>query len=555
MVRTLVNDGESNLAAVEARLLGAVCADGGSAAARRDLLRVWLKTGNTPQLARALLNSQWRGDLDHGLATAIGRHLLKMGCFEPAASAFDAARALHPADARAHRLFAHCLLKIGSVEQAVAPLLSACALRPHDPNCMTDLARCLAISHQASRDPRLREEAVRLLDAAIAIDPGCVPASFRRALIHEEDGEFEAARGLLERAVEVSPEFLPALTSLLEAGAESSAELAARIERLAGSASHPPLEQARAFRALGKRAERSAEYDRAFAFFEKANRVAGGGSGHDPKAHAAYVDRLIEHYSADFFARAWRVEREDRGGRYVFVIGMPRSGTTLVEQVLACHPQVAAAGELSYFLNLEKRDQALHASDGGAPPDLDRRLCAEGLARIASGYRTIADGVSRDAVRVVDKMPFNFTQLGTIAATFPDARIICCERHPADVGLSCFVEAFNDDMPFAQTLEDIGWMLRDHRRLTAHWHRVLGARIFTVTYEDLVRDFDTVARGAIGWLGLDWDPRCARFHERAGTVQTPSKRQVRQPLYAGSIGRWKRFEKHLSPLIGRLGEQ
>ena len=550
-MHTLAN--ESNLAATEAALLSAVCTDAGAAGARRDLFRVWLKTLNTPQLAKAVLSSQWRSELDHGLAAAIGQHLLKAGCFEPAASAFDVARGIKPADARVHRLFAHCLMKIGAIERAVEPLRAACALRPTDANCLTDLARCLVISHQESRDRRLREEAMSLLDAALRSDPRCVVACFRRGLMHEEDGEFERARRLFERAVEASPEFLPALTSLLEHDAQPSAELQEKIERLAKSVSHPASEQARAFQVLGKHAERSAAYDRAFDCFVKANRLAGAGWNHDAEKHAAYVDSLIDFYSEDFLARIEGIERGDGGARHVFVVGMPRSGTTLVEQILASHSAVAGGGELGYFLTLEKRNRSLHAPEGGAPPDLQQRISAGNLARIAAGYRAITDGISPGAARVVDKMPFNFTQLGTIAAVFPEAQIVCCERHPADVGLSCFIEAFNEDMPFAQTLEGIGRMIRDHRRLMAHWQRVLGARISIVIYEDLVSDFDTAARGLIGRLGLDWDANCALFHQTTSTVQTPSKRQVRQPLYTGSIGRWKRFEKHLGPWLDALG--
>ncbi|MDD9878127.1 MAG: sulfotransferase, partial [Magnetovibrio sp.] len=220
--------------------------------------------------------------------------------------------------------------------------------------------------------------------------------------------------------------------------------------------------------------------------------------------------------------------------------GTPRSGTTLVEQILASHPDVRGTGEA--------------ATVAGLVPDFPAGLDgvdAAGLASLAGAAlaRLRADG---DAARIIDKTPFQFQHVGLIRVLFPNARIIHCVRDPLDTGLSCYFQNFVADYPWAADLGHIGRYMAAYGSLMAHWRRVIGVGLIDVVYEDLVRDPEAESRRLIAFLGLDWDDACLRFHESDRTVLTASNWQVRRPVYGHAAGRAGRYGRHLEPLSREL---
>jgi hypothetical protein len=267
---------------------------------------------------------------------------------------------------------------------------------------------------------------------------------------------------------------------------------------------------------------------------------------YDSTLFTAAVDRLIEVFTPELFAKLPRADV--RGGeRPLFIVGMPRSGTTLTEQILASHSQVVGGGELSVLLGL-----------GMQIPDYPhgvRDLGAKALCGLAVKYLEKLDTVSAASPRVTDKLPFNFLHIGLIALLFPKAAVIHCRRDPVDNALSCFFTGFADQIQFANDLTTIGNYYLDYARLMRHWHAVLPGRIFDLQYEEVVADTERVVRALVAHCGLEWEDACLAFHRTERGVRTPSRWQVRQPMYGSSVARWKRYEKHLEPLLEVFGSQ
>jgi hypothetical protein len=223
---------------------------------------------------------------------------------------------------------------------------------------------------------------------------------------------------------------------------------------------------------------------------------------------------------------------------------MPRSGTTLVEQILATHSRVAAGGELPTITNLA----AEIGRTGEAYPQGVRTLGGTGLAQLARRYLGKLETVSPDAPHVTDKMPFNFMHLGLIAALFPDAAIIHCRRGALDTCLSCYFTSFSENLLFASNQEALGYYYLDYRRMMDHWRLILPKPMLDVEYEQLVSNTEETVRALLKYCGLEWEPACLQFHRTARGIRTPSRWQVRQPIYSSSVGRWCRYDRHLQPL-------
>ncbi|MDA0239743.1 MAG: sulfotransferase [Proteobacteria bacterium] len=234
----------------------------------------------------------------------------------------------------------------------------------------------------------------------------------------------------------------------------------------------------------------------------------------------------------------------------MFVLGVPRSGTTLVEQIIAAHPQAHGGGELSFVPEMLS---ALTALGGGAEfPDCLDAITAEEFGDAVSGYLSRMAAIGPDKLRVVDKSPFNHRYLGLLADLFPGAHFIYCRRNERDIGLSCYFQNFSSPLAWATDLGDIGHYIRGYGLLMEHWGEVLGSRIHEVSYERLVADPEPAVRDLIDAVELHWDDRCLNFDKSKNLVQTASKWQVRQPIYNQSVGQWRHYETPLAPLLDKL---
>jgi tetratricopeptide (TPR) repeat protein len=474
-----------------------------------------------------------------------GNVLYDLKRWQDALASYDRAIAVQPELAESHLGRGNALRRLSRYDEALAAYDRALTLKPGNGETLCNWGGALA-------ELNCFDAAEAKFRRAIALNPGFAGAYNNLGLILKERGRLVEARQAIEQAIRLSP----ATTSYYDNLAEIKSFVAGdphitALERLA--------EQAAALRtpdrihlhfALAKAYEHTARFEDAFRQLLAANALKRRQVAYDEPATLARMERTSAVFTRDFIAA-----RHGSGALSpvpVFIIGMPRSGTTLIEQILASHPDVYGAGELRLF------EQAARAVGNALPdalrfPDMVLAMSGEHFRTLATHY---LDGLLRNAPkasRIVDKMPGNFLFTGLIHLALPHAAIIHAVRGPIDTCVSCFSVHFTHGQPHTSDLAELGRYYRHYRALMAHWCRVLPAgRIFEVRYEDLVDDVEGVARCILAHCGLAWDARCLDFHRTERSVRTASAAQVRQPIYKSSVGRWRRYANFLGPLLSEL---
>ncbi|MEF8794240.1 sulfotransferase family protein [Thiohalorhabdus sp.] len=301
---------------------------------------------------------------------------------------------------------------------------------------------------------------------------------------------------------------------------------------------------------LGGLLDKAGDYGRAFEAFEQANALKP--REYHPEQQEALFRRIREQYTADFLARAPRAGHGSR--RPIFIVGMPRSGISLTEQILASHPDVHGAGELEDIGPCVNR-LAEYTGSTRAMPVAVNDATSQALDQAAGDYlNRLAELVPEETPRVSDKMPHNFLNLGAMALMFPEATFIHTRRDPRDTCLSCYFQNFlAQGLTFAYDLRSLGHYYRLYEGLMAHWREALPGSLYDLQYEELVADPETKVAELLDHCGLEWDDRCMRFFETDRDTKTASYDQVRKPLYTSSAGRWQRYADPLGPLVEELG--
>jgi len=390
---------------------------------------------------------------------------------------------------------------------------------------------------------------------ALEINPECSEALFGLGRLRMENGQMEEAQGLFLRALKAKPDNLAARFYLahvkkVETGDANFAALVEYCE--AAQNNRIPLLGKNAISlhfALGKCYDDSGDYEKAFFHFSegcKLKRTTFDYSPDQVERQFSGIMRIFDQATIDRLRGAGNPSHLP-----IFILGMPRSGTTLIEQIIASHPEVHGAGELPDLLAIAQRD---NAGTRAAFPDnlglLDQvTLTARGVEYVA-GLQQRAP----EARHITDKMPANFLAIGLIHLMLPNAKIIHVNRNPVDTCLSCFTQLFTRNQEFTYDLAELGRYYIDYSRLMKHWRNVLPKGAFLdVQYEDIVADQETQARRIIKHCGLEWNDVCLEFHKSKRSVQTASVTQVRQPIYKSSMERWRHYEKFLAPLLDALG--
>jgi len=319
------------------------------------------------------------------------------------------------------------------------------------------------------------------------------------------------------------------------------------LQQMEAALATPGLEATQRHRlhlAIGKAADDLGDYALAMQHFDAADAVRRGSNSFDSAAFSTEIDRLIARCSPEWTAGAPELGSCDVTP--VLIVGMPRSGTTLVEQIVSMHPEVGAGGELNFW---NERGAAWHhtGAAGNEKPF---------LAKAAADYLKVLRAIAPTATRVTDKMPFNFLWAGLIHAAFPNAVIIHCRRASVDTALSIHQTHFHPSLAFPTGGAELVEYFRSYQRLIDHWRRVLPAdRFIEVDYEDLTRAPEPVIRGIIAACGLAWHDACLFPESNPRAVKTPSKWQTRQPIYSSSIARWRRYEPWLGPLRALIDDR
>lgn len=324
--------------------------------------------------------------------------------------------------------------------------------------------------------------------------------------------------------------------------------LMAEAERLIAEGGMSDKETSLLHTSLGFMHERAGRYPGAFEHFDMANRAVK--IDYSVESFRLWVDSVISAFTPELLSAHAHVGSASE--LPVLVVGMPRSGTTLTEQVIASHGEAAGAGEL-VRINLLTKVLQRGKSVSELLATLDT-MPAQAVRDIADDYVRLLQFHGPEARRVVDKLPHNFTNLGVVALLWPKARIVHCRRNPVDTCLSCFQNPLNDSHAYSRDLTCLGQYYREYVRLMAHWKRLMPQQIYELNYETFTADFETEARKLIDFVGLPWDEACLNFHEAGSTVKTLSRRQVRNPIYKSSVERWRRYERELHPLVSSLGD-
>jgi tetratricopeptide (TPR) repeat protein len=392
------------------------------------------------------------------------------------------------------------------------------------------------------------DQAQRIFGAAIEADPEHVGARVGEITVLRMQQKFDEALAKIEPLFEAKRDSLP--ITLTYAGLchinHDCARVIERLEQLQASGTSSNWTVQAAFW-LGRLYDAQSDYDKAFGWYQRANEMLRG--NYDAVAADAFVDAIITGYSKEKLAHAARAEPGDM--RPVFIIGMPRSGSSLVEQILASHPEVSGAGEMTDMADLLL--EARHGRSGveALLHDIDNFDVAL-LNRLAARYSARLDAVSHGERYVTDKLPSNFFRLGFVSLLFPKAKIIHCRRDPLDTCLSCYFQSFSGFHPYSNDFESLGNYYKNYRSLMAHWREVIPLPMLEIDYEKLVGDQEGETRRLLGFLGLDWDDRCLQFYRSERVTVTASSAQVQEPIYTGSVGRWKHYEKYLAPLKAAL---
>lgn len=400
------------------------------------------------------------------------------------------------------------------------------------------------------------EEAVSGFRRAVEIEPGYADARIKLGECHAELGRFAEAEACYRYVLEADPGNIDARFDLALLGTARDADenLAALVwveqavrdrKKTLGGNDAVKLDFA-----LGRAYDQRGDHERAFAHFLEGGRLKRATLDYDAEKTAARIADIMRIFDRESIARL------GGGGNPsvlpVFVLGMPRSGTTLVEQIIASHPAVHGAGELPDLMEIAT---GVTAGAESLFPGGMQALCPEVLAGMGGWYVAGLQRRAPEAQRITDKMPANFLAVGLIHLMLPSAKIIHVNRDPVDTCLSCFTHLFSGGQEFSYDLAELGRYYADYARLMGHWRRVLPEGAFLeVRYEDIVADQEAQSRRLIRYCGLEWDDACLDFHNNRRAVRTSSMVQVRQPIYKSSVERWRNYEKFLEPLFDALGD-
>jgi len=496
----------------------------------------------------------------------LGNALLSLKRYEEAETSYRRALALRPNAPGAHANLGNALHALGRPQEALIHCRRALELEP-------DSAEAVLLTGNALFDLGLLDEAAKSFARALDLKPGYTEAhiaagkvlrqigrideaeeSCRKALglaadsgealallgeIQADRGRFDDAEQLFRRAIAVTPDQPEAWAGLARyRKMQPDTAWLAAAQRLLGMSLGVGQEINLRY-ALGKYFDDVQDFDNAFSSYRLANELKKRSAlKYDGARLARRVDQIMARYDADWLRSVRALGNESE--RPVFIVGMPRSGTTLTEQILASHPNAFGCGESRFWhtASVDYESSALRGAEN-----------RESLPAAAEKYLSLLAGFSADAARVIDKMPANFMNLGLIHAAFPQARILHMRRNPLDTGLSIYFQIFSNTHLYANDLEDIAHYYRQYSRLMAHWRSILPkGTILEVPYEKLVADPEAGIREIVRFAGLPWDPRCLKFNETERTVITSSNWQVRQRISTSAAGRWRNYEKHLGPL-------
>jgi tetratricopeptide (TPR) repeat protein len=473
----------------------------------------------------------------------LGNALAALGRPQQAIAQYEKAIALDPRNVGPRKLFGHLLQQLGRLEEALAQYERAVVTAPADPEAHARLGRALLMLGRP-------EAAVPHYKQALALQPNLFEASSGLGTTLQALGRRDEAIRVFEQSIAMAPRKGSAYLNLAVATrlAADDPRFAA-MQELARDIQSLDIESqiclrfalARVFADLG-------DHEESFQHLLEGNRLKRQRVVYDEASALESFDQVPKAFTAELLReKSWL---GDPSCVPVFIVGMPRSGTTLIEQILASHPKAFGAGEVRDFPRLV---MGIEGADGSQLREWVAALSGEQLRRLGESYVQAVRRLAPGAERIIDKLPANFARVGLIHLALPNARIIHIRRDPRDTALSCFSVLFAEAQEFSYDLAELGRFIRAYQALMEHWRQVLPQGVMLeVQYEDVVENLEGEARRIVAHCNLDWDDACLAFHKTQRSVLTASMNQVRQPIYRSSVGRWRDYERQLHPFLQAL---
>lgn len=515
----------------------------------------------------------------HALAVLV----FNSGNLQQAFEMFANAVRLEPNNAMYHRNLGEISRRLGKLDQARLCGEAACKLAPKDVDAHYNLGLVYTDSGETTKAVQAYKKALKLnpkhglswnnlgsaleqqgdkkaalkaYEKAVALNAEHAEAQNNAGAIYSEQGKLDEAKTSFAAAIKARPSFVESHYNLssLKTYTPDDPHLAMLEGVHAQREQLTPHARIRYDFALGKALDDIGQYDRAFAAYDEGNRIQHALLPMDEARADALLDAILQTFTTEFFKeRARWPGAKPRGKTPIFIVGMPRSGTTLLEQILCSHKSVFGAGELTELNEVITEATGASADQSFVPGVVS--LSKEQVKKIGDQYIERVWKLSPDSKYITDKMPANFFYLGLIHLALPNAKIIHAMRDPMDSCFSCFSRLFNDTMEFAYDQGTLGRYYRRYMTLMRHWHKVLPeGTILDLPYEDMVADTEGQARRVLKFVGLPWDDKCLEFYKNDRLVKTASVAQVRKPIYKTSVARWKHFARHLQPLLELVRE-
>jgi tetratricopeptide (TPR) repeat protein len=466
--------------------------------------------------------------------------LFYMGKYQDCLMAANRSIQLNEKDPKTHFVAGNALTKIGEEEQAIKALKQTIRLDPNHAFAHNNLG---SLSEKIGK----LKEAKRQYETAIKLDQKNVLAYLNLSTLLTAEGDLEGSRKLLNAAIKTKPDYIEAHHNLsaLKKYKKSDKHIDILKALLKDINKIPVDNQIRFYFILGKAHADIDEHDRAFDFYKKGNQLKRS-------TYDYQEDRMLEIHNEikSVFSRSFVFNpkpNHENNVKPIFVVGMPRSGSTLVEQIISSHSKVHGGGEL-LILN-----ELVHQAFGGNYPFDIQLIEDNGLQEIGEQYLNRIASLNPDAEYIVDKMPSNYLYAGLISKILPDAIIINTNRNPMDCCVSIYTHLFLDTVHYTNDLGELGRYFKMYSGLMDHWRDLLPDNVlYDVSYEKVVGNLEQEARDLIDFIGLDWENGCLDFHKKKSNVKTASAAQVRKPIYKSSIERWRVYEDHLKPLSEEL---
>jgi tetratricopeptide (TPR) repeat protein len=507
---------------------------------QHDLGLACLEVGRVPDAVTALQRAVAGNPRYTDAYFRLGIALEKLGDIGAAIGAYEHATRLLPSLTEAWFRAGDLIYLLGHRDQAIGCFRRAAVTGGKTGFGRLGKARALLIEDR-------NQEAEQVVREMLVADPRNAMAYDLLGNLLSDCGRFDEARACFERAIAIAPLLAGSYYDLVRCRSVTSDD-DGLLQRMQAALATPGLEAGQRFRvhlAIGKAAEDLGHYALAMRHFDAADAVRRGSGSFDSAAFSMKIDQLIARCTPEWIAPAFELGSSD--ATPVVIIGMPRSGTTLVEQIISMHPEVGAGGELNFW---PERGAAWQCSSAVEKPFVPaENLVSEFLRKAAADYLGVLRAIAPTKARVTDKMPFNFLWAGLIHVAFPRATIIHCRRAAVDTALSIHQTHFHPSLAFPTGGAELVSYFRSYQRLMDHWRNALPAdRFIEIDYEDLTRAPDPVVRRIIAACGLMWNDACLRPELNPRAVRTPSKWQTRQPIYRSSVARWRRYE----PWLGEL---